>query len=53
MRGWLFLIAVLFVGFGVWVKSAGFVLFGVMLFILGILATVAMRAASSLGEGED
>lgn len=52
MRGWLLVGGVVFGGFGVWVGSAGFVLFGLMLFVLGLFAYVASHAAASLGEEE-
>ncbi len=53
MRGWLLVGGVVFGGFGVWVGSAGFVLFGLMLFIFGVFAYIASSAASSLGEKEE
>lgn len=50
MKGWLLFLGAAFGVFGVWARSAGFVLFGLMLFVLGALAYVAQHARESLGE---
>ena len=51
MRGWLVVVGVVFVGFGTLAKTAGFVLFGLMLLALGVLAYVASWArAGDAGE---
>ena len=50
MKGWLVFLGAVFGVFGVWARSAGFVLFGLMLFVLGALAYVAQHARESLEE---
>lgn len=51
-RVWLMVIGVIIGVFGVWAGSTGFVLFGLMLFVVGAFLSVAIRATSS-GREED
>lgn len=50
MKGWLVLVGGVFLVFGVWAKTVGFALFGLMLLVLGVLAYVAAKAHGFDGE---